>query len=262
MTHTYTVPEGIRHLRADKALAIAFPDHSRTALQRAFDSGLVTLRGAAIKRDQSVTGGDTLDFAMPDLVAATLRAVDIPLDVIYEDKHLLAVNKASGMVVHPGAATGEDTLVHALLAHCAGSLSGVGGVERPGIVHRLDRETTGLIIVAKNDKAHRVSWLLSGASIPKGMFVLHKCDVRNCVRPDHLFIGDNAINIADMVRKGRSCLNAPYGESCHSAKLRESQIIEIRARTDLSVAQASELFETSKSNIRFIRSGRTWRHVK
>ena len=101
MTHTYTVPEGIRHLRADKALAIAFPDHSRTALQRAFDSGLVTLRGAAIKRDQSVTGGDTLDFAMPDLVAATLRAVDIPLDVIYEDKHLLAVNKASGMVVHP-----------------------------------------------------------------------------------------------------------------------------------------------------------------
>jgi 23S rRNA pseudouridine1911/1915/1917 synthase len=155
MTHTYTVPEGIRHLRADKALAIAFPDHSRTALQRAFDSGLVTLRGAAIKRDQSVTGGDTLDFAMPDLVAATLRAVDIPLDVIFEDKHLLAVNKASGMVVHPGAATGEDTLVHALLAHCAGSLSGVGGVERPGIVHRLDRETTGLIIVAKNDKAHR-----------------------------------------------------------------------------------------------------------
>ena len=128
MTYTYTVPEGIRHLRADKALAIAFPDHSRTALQRAFDSGLVTLRGAAIKRDQSVTGGDTLDFAMPDLVAATLRAVDIPLDVVFEDKHLLAVNKASGMVVHPGAATGEDTLVHALLSHCAGGLSGIGGV--------------------------------------------------------------------------------------------------------------------------------------
>jgi 23S rRNA pseudouridine1911/1915/1917 synthase len=155
MNYTYTVPEGIRHLRADKALAIAFPDHSRTALQRAFDAGLVTLRGAAIKRDQSVTGLDTLEFAMPDLKAAELRAMDIPLDVIFEDKHMLAVNKAAGMVVHPGAATGEDTLVHALLSHCAGSLSGIGGVERPGIVHRLDRETTGIIVVAKNDKAHR-----------------------------------------------------------------------------------------------------------
>jgi len=155
MTHTYTVPEGIRRLRADKALAIAFPDHSRTALQRAFDSGLVMLRGAAIKRDESVAGGDTLDFAMPDVQPTELRAVDIPLDVIFEDKHMLAVNKAAGMVVHPGAATGEDTLVHALLAHCAGSLSGIGGVERPGIVHRLDRETSGIIVVAKNDKAHR-----------------------------------------------------------------------------------------------------------
>ena len=155
MNYTYTVPEGIRYLRADKALALAFPDHSRTALQRAFDSGLVTLRGVAIKRDQSVTALDTLEFAMPDLKAAELRAVDIPLEVIFEDKHMLAVNKAAGMIVHPGAATGEDTLVHALLSHCAGSLSGIGGVERPGIVHRLDKETTGVIVVAKNDQAHR-----------------------------------------------------------------------------------------------------------
>jgi 23S rRNA pseudouridine1911/1915/1917 synthase len=155
MTHTYTVQEGIRHLRADKALAIAFPDHSRTALQRAFDSGLVKLAGAVIKRDQGVTAGDTLEFTLPDTKPTELRAVDIPLDVVYEDKHMLAVNKEAGMVVHPGAATGEDTLVHALLAHCAGSLSGIGGVERPGIVHRLDRETSGIIVVAKNDKAHR-----------------------------------------------------------------------------------------------------------
>jgi 23S rRNA pseudouridine1911/1915/1917 synthase len=102
-----------------------------------------------------VTGGDTIEFDFPDVAPAELKAVDIPLDVLFEDKHMLAVNKASGMIVHPGAATGEDTLVHALLSHCAGSLSGIGGVERPGIVHRLDKETTGVIVVAKNDKAHR-----------------------------------------------------------------------------------------------------------
>lgn len=152
---TYTVPEGIRHLRADKALAIAFPEHSRTALQRAFDAGLVSLRGTPIKRDHAVAGGDVIEFDFPDVAPMELKAVDIPLDVIFEDKHMLAINKAPGMVVHPGAATGEDTLVHALLAHCAGSLSGIGGVERPGIVHRLDKETTGVIVVAKTDQAHR-----------------------------------------------------------------------------------------------------------
>jgi 23S rRNA pseudouridine1911/1915/1917 synthase len=155
MRQTYTVPEGIRRLRADKALATAFPEHSRTALQRAFDAGHVMLRGAAIKRDQGVAGGDVLEFSFPDVVPMELKGVDIPLDVIFEDKHMLAVNKAAGMIVHPGAATGDDTLVHALLSHCADTLSGIGGVERPGIVHRLDKETTGVIVVAKTDKAHR-----------------------------------------------------------------------------------------------------------
>ena len=155
MTHTYTIPEGVRQLRADKALALAFPEHSRTALQRAFDAGHVMLRGAAIKRDAAVMGGDVMDFSFPDVVPMEIKGADIPLDVIFEDKHMLAINKAAGMVVHPGAATGEDTLVHALLGHGADSLSGIGGVERPGIVHRLDKETTGVIVVAKSDKAHR-----------------------------------------------------------------------------------------------------------
>ena len=155
MLQTYNVPDGIRRLRADKALATAFPEHSRTALQRAFDAGRVTLRGIPIKRDYGVAGGDVLEFSCPDVVPMELRAMDIPLDVLFEDKHMLAVNKAAGMIVHPGAATGEDTLVHALLSHCADTLSGIGGVERPGIVHRLDKETTGVIVVAKTDKAHR-----------------------------------------------------------------------------------------------------------
>jgi 23S rRNA pseudouridine1911/1915/1917 synthase len=152
---THTVPPGIRRIRADKALAIAFPAHSRTAIQRAFDAGRVSLEGRPVKRDHTVHGGDTLAFSMPDTRPSELKPVAIPLDILFEDRHLLAINKAAGMVVHPGAATGEDTLVHALLAHCKGGLSGIGGVERPGIVHRLDRETSGVMLVAKTDAAHR-----------------------------------------------------------------------------------------------------------
>jgi 23S rRNA pseudouridine1911/1915/1917 synthase len=155
MSTTYIVPETIRRARADKVLASAFPDYSRSAFQRAFDAGLVRRGETVLGRDATVTAGEELAFQFPDTKPAELKAVDIPLDVLFEDKHLLAVNKTSGMVVHPGAATGEDTLVHALLAHCEGSLSGIGGVERPGIVHRLDRETSGIIVVAKTDKAHR-----------------------------------------------------------------------------------------------------------
>lgn len=142
-------------MRADKALAAAFPEQSRTAWQRAFDAGLVRKGDVVLDRSSEVRGGDVVTFELPAVQPAELRAVEIPLDVVFEDRHLLVVNKASGMVVHPGAGTGEDTLVHALLAHCAGGLSGIGGVERPGIVHRLDRETTGLIVVAKTDAAHR-----------------------------------------------------------------------------------------------------------
>ena len=151
----HTVPETLRHARADKALALAFPEHSRVAFQRAFDAGLVSLRGRAIERSATVRAGDQIDFAFPEVVPAALRPVKIRLKVLFEDRSLLAIDKPAGMVVHPGAGTREDTLVHALLAHCAGSLSGIGGVERPGIVHRLDRETSGVMIVAKTDAAHR-----------------------------------------------------------------------------------------------------------
>jgi 23S rRNA pseudouridine1911/1915/1917 synthase len=152
---TYIVPPERRRGRADKILAAAFPEHSRVAFQRAFDAGGVTRAGVVLGRDATVQGGDELAFEFPDVKPTELKAVKIPLEILFEDKNLLVVNKAAGMVVHPGAATGEDTLVHALLAHCRGSLSGIGGVERPGIVHRLDRETSGIIIVAKNDVAHR-----------------------------------------------------------------------------------------------------------
>ena len=152
---TYIVPEGTRRGRADKILAAAFPEHSRAAFQRAIADGRVTRDGVVLDKSAEVRAGDALQFSFADARPADLRAVDIPLDILFEDEHMLAVNKAAGMVVHPGAGTGEDTLVHALLAHCAGSLSGIGGVERPGIVHRLDRETSGVMLVAKTDAAHR-----------------------------------------------------------------------------------------------------------
>jgi 23S rRNA pseudouridine1911/1915/1917 synthase len=153
---TYTIPEGVRRERADKLLAHAFPEHSRSAFQRALEAGLVSMDGRVIAQDVEVKAGQVLAFSFPETIPMELKAVDIPLDVIFEDKHLIVLNKAAGMVVHPGIGTGEDTMVHALLAHCEGELSGVGGVERPGIVHRLDKETTGLLVVAKNDAAHRV----------------------------------------------------------------------------------------------------------
>ena len=152
---TYIVPPQISRTRADKVLAGAFPEHSRAALQRGFEAGLVRRNGVALAKSDEVKAGDMLEFVLQELVPAELKPVAIPLDVLYEDEHLLAINKAAGMVVHPGVGTGEDTLVHALLAYCAGSLSGVGGVERPGIVHRLDKATSGVLLVAKNDAAHR-----------------------------------------------------------------------------------------------------------
>ncbi|WP_052362472.1 RluA family pseudouridine synthase [Geminisphaera colitermitum] len=161
----YRVPDAIRRERADKVLAAAFPELSRVAWQRSFDAGLVRRAGRVLDKKDEVRAGEVLEFSHPETKPSELRAADIPLEILHEDEHLLVVNKAAGMVVHPGAGTGDDTLVHALLGYCASTgggggegrsgLSGVGGVERPGIVHRLDRETTGVIVVAKTDAAHR-----------------------------------------------------------------------------------------------------------
>ena len=155
MSSRLVVEAGARRLRADRALAAGFPEHSRSALQRAFAAGLVRRNGLAVGQSDLVRAGDLLEFSLPETRAAEMVPNPLPLDVLWEDDQVIAINKAAGMVVHPGASTGGDTLVHALLAHCAGTLSGVGGVERPGIVHRLDKETSGLILVAKTDAAHR-----------------------------------------------------------------------------------------------------------
>jgi 23S rRNA pseudouridine1911/1915/1917 synthase len=164
----FIVASGARRQRADKTLAAEFPEHSRSAIQRAFGAGLVRRNGAPIGQSELVRAGDVLEFSLPETSPLDLLPNPLPLDVVWEDGQVIAVNKAAGMVVHPGAGTGGDTLVHALLARCAGSLSGIGGVERPGIVHRLDKETSGLLLAAKTDAAHRgLAEQFSGRSVRK-----------------------------------------------------------------------------------------------
>lgn len=132
------------------------PDMSRAAVQRLIRDGNVTRNGVvAYDPSASTAAGETLLLAVPPPAAALPLAERIPLDVAYEDGEVLVIDKPAGLVVHPAAGHGSGTLVNALLAHCAGSLSGIGGVKRPGIVHRLDKDTTGLLVVAKSDRAHR-----------------------------------------------------------------------------------------------------------
>ena len=151
----FRVPDSVEKGRADKLFAEEFEDVSRVRLQRAFDDGHVTFDGQVIDKRFKVTTGGLLRAVLdePDTNVGP-RAVNIPLEIIFEDEEIVVVNKPVGMITHPGSGTGEDTLVHALLHHTDGKLSTVGTPDRPGIVHRLDKETSGIIVVAKGDRAH------------------------------------------------------------------------------------------------------------
>ncbi|MDR1817722.1 MAG: RluA family pseudouridine synthase [Puniceicoccales bacterium] len=165
------IPAGNAPERADKVLAAALPEMSRSQIQRLLDDGRVFLvspdeaagagagtAGAApstpLTRRALLAGGDAVALEIPEPPPAVLAPADIPLAVLFEDEHLLAVNKPAGMVAHPGAGTGDDTLAHAALAHTKGALAAAAGERRPGIVHRLDKETSGVILLAKTDAAY------------------------------------------------------------------------------------------------------------
>jgi 23S rRNA pseudouridine1911/1915/1917 synthase len=147
--------------RLDRVLAVRRPELSRSRLKALILAGRVTLKSATIKsapvRDPAyhVAPGDTITIDVPEAVAAEPMAEDIALDIVYEDEDIIVIDKPMGLVVHPAAGHETGTLVNALIAHCGASLSGIGGVRRPGIVHRLDKDTTGLMVVAKNDRAHQ-----------------------------------------------------------------------------------------------------------
>ena len=140
--------------RIDALLAREACIRSRSAAVRLIEDGLVTLGGALVRKNYRAQAGDRFSVTLPDPVSAAVEAQDIPLDVVYEDGDVIVVNKPRGLVVHPAPGHPDGTLVNALLAHCGDSLSGIGGEIRPGIVHRIDKDTSGLIIAAKNDAAH------------------------------------------------------------------------------------------------------------
>jgi 23S rRNA pseudouridine1911/1915/1917 synthase len=142
--------------RLDRVLAVRLPQLSRSRLKALILAGSVAIKSAPV-RDPAyhVTGGDTITIDVPEAVAAEPKAEDIALDIVYEDDDLIVIDKPKGLVVHPAAGHETGTLVNALIAHCGASLSGIGGVRRPGIVHRLDKDTTGLMVAAKNDRAHQ-----------------------------------------------------------------------------------------------------------
>ena len=141
-------------LRLDQFLAKQLPEYSRSRLQQLIRSGFVRLNKQTTRPRQIVRGGDKIHLIEPPLEKIEMRPEPIPLDVLFEDDDLIIINKPTDLTVHPGAGQREHTLVNALLSHCT-TLSGIGGKERPGIVHRLDKETSGCLVVAKNDVAHR-----------------------------------------------------------------------------------------------------------
>jgi 23S rRNA pseudouridine1911/1915/1917 synthase len=141
--------------RLDRALAAAVPTLSRERLKALIRSGAVETQGKAVRDPATkVHGGESLRVEVPEPKPAHNEPQDIPLKIVFEDEHLLVVDKPAGLVVHPAAGNFDGTLVNALLHHCGGSLSGIGGVARPGIVHRIDKDTSGLLVVAKTDVAH------------------------------------------------------------------------------------------------------------
>ncbi|MBR5190457.1 MAG: RluA family pseudouridine synthase [Clostridia bacterium] len=148
------VPESFEGERVDKFLSLLLENSSRNSIQKLIENGKVLVNGVVVNKKYKVSTDDEVTVLPSELKPLDAEPENIPLDIVYEDEHLLVVNKPRGMVVHPAPGNYSGTLVNALLYHCKDSLSGINGILRPGIVHRIDKDTSGLLIVAKTDKAH------------------------------------------------------------------------------------------------------------
>jgi 23S rRNA pseudouridine1911/1915/1917 synthase len=167
-TETLSIDRSYPSERLDAFLRRQFPALSRGAVQRLIEQGHITVNGNPTKATHTPRAGEVVRIEFPEAQPAAAQPEDIPLEILFEDKSLLVLNKPSGIVVHPAAGNEEHTLVNALLHHCEGELSGIGGVARPGIVHRLDKETSGCLVVAKNDETHvALSAQFAGRTVEK-----------------------------------------------------------------------------------------------
>ena len=184
-------------VRLDKFIADADIGISRSAAAALIESGGVSLNGKGANKKQKLKENDEVTVQIPDPVPYEAKAENIPLDIVYEDSDLLVVNKPKGMVVHPAAGNYDGTLVNALLYHCGDSLSGINGVMRPGIVHRIDKNTSGLLIVAKNDESHKI---LSGQI------------------KEHSFTREYEAVVWGNVREDEGTVNAPIGRNPNDRK--------------------------------------------
>ncbi len=143
------------NIRIDKVLTACFNDLSRSYIQKLIDNGLVSVAGKKVKANYKVSAGQEIEIFLPEPEVLKVEPENIPLDILYEDSDVIVVNKPKNMVVHPAPGHYSDTLVNALLYHCKDSLSGINGIMRPGIVHRIDKDTTGALVVCKNDISHQ-----------------------------------------------------------------------------------------------------------
>lgn len=152
--YSFICAEDISDMRIDRCIADEYEELSRSYIQKLIKEGRVFVNGSVCKASLKVSSGDVISFSAPDAVIPDIIPQDIPLDILYEDSDVIVINKPKGMVVHPAPGHYTDTLVNAILFHCGNELSGINGVMRPGIVHRIDMDTTGSLLVCKNDKAH------------------------------------------------------------------------------------------------------------
>ena len=232
---TYTVPEDHAGSRLDSWISGVLGDVSRNAVQRRIEEGEITVNRKACKPNYRLRSGDTVFVEPEELKVTEVLPEDIPLAVVYEDQDVLVVNKPRGMVVHPAVGNEKGTLVNAILYHCGNELSGIGGVIRPGIVHRIDKDTTGLLVVAKNDAAHRsLTEQLSSRSLSREYYAL----------------------VHGNLKEDRGTVNAPIGRSLKDRK-KMAVIHSETAREAITDYEVLERFSVATLVGCKLRTGRT-----
>jgi len=206
---SFVIDEKYQGMRIDKYLSQLMEDKSRSFIQGLIDEGKVTVNNKLVKSNHKLKENDLIKGIIPDPVELKVEAEDIPLDILYEDEDVIVVNKPQGMVVHPAAGNAKGTLVNAILNHCQ-DLSGINGVIRPGIVHRIDKDTSGVLVIAKNDAAHnKLAEQLKDHSMTRVYIALVEGIIKNDQGTVDANLGRHPIDRKKMavVKEGRTSSN-------------------------------------------------------